>query len=164
VRVPTIAAVRGHAIGAGLNLALAADLRILGTDALFVSGFAALGLHPGGGHLAAVIRDGGPETAAAMTLFAQPLEAEPALRVGLAWEVVAVERVDARALEIARAASSDVELGRMVKQSLRMALGPPGLSLDEATGFEAAKQWWSIGRERTRERLKAAAKVAPQAR
>lgn len=46
--LPTIAAVNGAAVGAGLNLALAADVRIAGPAALFDARFQRLGLHPGG--------------------------------------------------------------------------------------------------------------------
>jgi enoyl-CoA hydratase len=44
--LPTIAAVNGPAVGAGLNLALAADVRIAGPNALFDSRFQKLGIHP----------------------------------------------------------------------------------------------------------------------
>ena len=47
---PTIAAVRGGAVGAGMNLAFATDLRIVAGDAKLISGFLPIGLHPGGGH------------------------------------------------------------------------------------------------------------------
>ena len=47
--LPTIAAVNGPAVGAGLNLALAADVRIAGPNAVFDARFQKLGIHPGGG-------------------------------------------------------------------------------------------------------------------
>ncbi|KAB2375679.1 enoyl-CoA hydratase/isomerase family protein [Actinomadura montaniterrae] len=47
LEVPTIAAVNGHAVGAGLCLALACDLRYAAEDAKLLAPFTALGLHPG---------------------------------------------------------------------------------------------------------------------
>lgn len=47
LEVPTIAAVNGHAVGAGLCLALACDLRYVARDAKLLAPFTALGLHPG---------------------------------------------------------------------------------------------------------------------
>ena len=48
--VPSIAAVRGAAVEAGINLMLATDLRIVAEDARLISGFLRIGLHPGSGH------------------------------------------------------------------------------------------------------------------
>ncbi|WP_328445725.1 enoyl-CoA hydratase [Amycolatopsis sp. NBC_00438] len=86
--LPTIAAVGGAAVGAGLNLALAADVRLAGPRAKFVARFLELGLHPGGGMTWMTQRLAGPQQAAAMTLFGQSLDAEAAVRTGLALRVV----------------------------------------------------------------------------
>ena len=88
LRVPVVAAVDGAAIGAGLNLALAADLRIATTNAVFVSGFAPIGIHPGGGHLHLLARAAGPAAAAALGVFGQRLPAPAAFSCGLVTEVV----------------------------------------------------------------------------
>ena len=49
--LPTVAAVNGPAVGAGMNLALACHVRIAGESARFDTRFLRIGLHPGGGHL-----------------------------------------------------------------------------------------------------------------
>lgn len=83
--LPTIAAVNGPAVGAGLNLALACDVRLAGPGALFDARFLRLGIHPGGGMTWLAQRAVGPQTAAAMAVFGEPLNAEEALRTGLAY-------------------------------------------------------------------------------
>jgi enoyl-CoA hydratase len=82
--LPTIAAVNGAAVGAGLNLALAADVRIAGPAALFDARFQKLGLHPGGGATWMLQRAVGPEVARAALLFGMRFDAESAVRHGLA--------------------------------------------------------------------------------
>ncbi|HEY9266619.1 MAG TPA: enoyl-CoA hydratase-related protein, partial [Mycobacterium sp.] len=59
--LPTIAAVNGPAVGAGLNLALAADVRIAGPAAVFDPRFQKLGIHPGGGATWMLQRAIGPQ-------------------------------------------------------------------------------------------------------
>src|SRR3954470_19244513 len=98
---PTIAAVAGGAVGAGMNLVLATDIRIVARDARLASGFLPIGLHPGGGHGALLARTGAREAAAAMTLFGEAIDGEQAARLGLAWDAVDADAVDARALELA---------------------------------------------------------------
>ncbi|MFF0147274.1 enoyl-CoA hydratase [Amycolatopsis sulphurea] len=86
--LPTIAAVGGAAVGAGLNLALATDVRLAGPRAKFLARFLELGLHPGGGMTWMIQRLAGPQQATAMTLFGEVLDAHAAVRAGLALRVV----------------------------------------------------------------------------
>lgn len=86
--LPTIAAVGGAAVGAGLNLALAADVRLAGPHAKFVARFLELGLHPGGGMTWMAQHALGPQRAAALTLFGEVLDAAAALEAGLVLRVV----------------------------------------------------------------------------
>ena len=79
-RCPTIAAVNGAAVGAGLNLALACDVRLAGTSARFDTRFVKIGLHPGGGHVWMLERAVGPQAAAAMILFGVPVDGARAAR------------------------------------------------------------------------------------
>lgn len=83
--LPTIAVVNGAAVGAGLNLALACDIRFVGLEALFDARFLQLGLHPGGGMTWMLQRLVGPQTAVAMTLFGRTLDADEAIDKGLAY-------------------------------------------------------------------------------
>ena len=85
--LPTIAAVNGAAVGAGLNLALAADVRIAGPAALFDPRFQKLGIHPGGGATWMLQRAVGPQVARASLLFGMSFDAETAVRHGLALRV-----------------------------------------------------------------------------
>jgi enoyl-CoA hydratase len=86
--LPTIAAVGGAAVGAGLNLALAADVRLAGPHAKFIARFLELGLHPGGGMTWMIQQAVGRQRAAAMTLFGEVLDAEAAVRAGLALRLI----------------------------------------------------------------------------
>ena len=59
--LPTIAAVNGAAVGAGMNLALGCDVRLAGRSARFDTRFLDLGIHPGGGHTWMLRRLVGPQ-------------------------------------------------------------------------------------------------------
>ncbi|MEV6641997.1 enoyl-CoA hydratase [Amycolatopsis sp. NPDC051371] len=117
--LPTIAAVGGAAVGAGLNLALAADVRLAGPRAKFVARFLELGLHPGGGMTWMTQRLAGPQQAAALTLFGQPLDAEAAVRAGLALRVVEGDLVAAAREFAAPAVAAPREALLATKRSLR---------------------------------------------
>ena len=85
--LPTIAAVNGAAVGAGMNLALICDVRLAARSARFDCRFLDLGLHPGGGHTWMYQNICGPQAASAAVLFSQVFDGEEAARVGLAFQV-----------------------------------------------------------------------------
>ncbi|MHA6792620.1 enoyl-CoA hydratase [Pseudonocardia bannensis] len=139
--LPTIAAVNGAAVGAGLNLALACDVRLAGPKAKFDARFMPLGLHPGGGYTWMVNRAVGPQGAAAMTLFGDVLDAEEAERVGLVWR--RYDDVVAGALEMAaRAAAAPRDLEITTKATMRVTAGMT--SHADATEVEVRAQAASV--------------------
>jgi enoyl-CoA hydratase len=144
---PTVAAVRGGAVGAGVNLAFATDLRVVASDAAIVSGFLPIGLHPGGGHGVLLGRTGAREAASAMALFGERIDGARAAELGLAWAAVPDDEVDDTAMALARRPAADPELARRVARSLRAELGPPGLSWPVALDMERASQMWSMRRK-----------------
>lgn len=99
----TIAAVNGPAVGAGLNLALACDLRVAARSARFDCRFLQLALHPGGGHTWMLRQLLGPQGAAAMLLGGEALDGPEAERRGLAWQCVEDADLLARARALAAA-------------------------------------------------------------
>ena len=144
---PTVAAVRGHAVGAGVNLMLAADLRIVAEEARIITRFLDIGLHPGGGHFTLLGRLAGREATAAMALFGQAVSGRRAAELGLAWEALPEAEVEPRALELARGVAGDPELARAAVRSLRLELGPPATSWPVALEAEKAVQMWSLRRK-----------------
>ncbi|MGH8961900.1 MAG: enoyl-CoA hydratase/isomerase family protein [Jatrophihabitantaceae bacterium] len=147
LRVPVLAAVNGPAVGAGVNLALAASLRIVSTQARFISGFAKIGIHPGGGHLHLLAATGGAGLAAAAGVFAQPVDAETALRTGLAWRVVPAEELRAVASDMVAHLAADPALARALSASLRRTVIDDA-GWDRAIEIERARQMWSLSRPR----------------
>ncbi|WP_283633790.1 enoyl-CoA hydratase [Mycolicibacterium poriferae] len=123
--LPTIAAVNGAAVGAGLNLALAADVRIAGPAALFDPRFQKLGIHPGGGATWMLHRAVGPQVARASLLFGMRFDAEAAVRHGLALEMADDPLAAARELA-AGPAGAPREVVLATKASMR-ATANPGL-------------------------------------
>jgi enoyl-CoA hydratase len=145
-KAPSIAAVRGAAVGAGLNLALATDVRIVARDARLLSGFGRIGLHPGGGHFALVTRLAGPQVAAALGIFGAEVNGERAVELGLAWAAEADADVEPAALALARRVATDPPLARAMHASLRQESGPPGVPWRVAVEIERARQLWSLRR------------------
>jgi enoyl-CoA hydratase len=118
--IPTIAAVHGPAVGAGMNIALACDVIVAGPDAAFGPTFAKIGLHPGGGCTWMLTqRIGGANTAAAL-FSGELIAAADAARLGIAQELV--DDPKARAGELAATyASRDPKLMADIKRSVQVA-------------------------------------------
>ncbi|MCU1604800.1 MAG: putative enoyl-CoA hydratase echA14 [Modestobacter sp.] len=146
VKAPTIAAVRGSAVGAGMNMLLATDLRIVARDVRLLCGFLKRGMHPGGGHFVILSRLVGREAAAAMALFGEEVDGERAVKLGLAWETVDDAAVEDRAMELAARVARDPELARVAAGNFRKETGPPHVSWEVATQFERPAQMWSMRR------------------
>lgn len=147
--VPTVAAVRGAAVGAGMNLMLATDLRVVATSARLLAGFLRIGLHPGGGFFTIASRTAGREATSAMGLFSEEIDGVRAVEVGMAWRAVPDEEVEPLALELARRPARDPELAREAVRSFRTEAGPPGIGWEAALHFERATQMWSQRRRET---------------
>ena len=81
--LPTLAAVNGAAVGAGMNLALGCDVRIASASAKFDTRFLQIGIHPGGGHTWMLRRIAGPQTAMAAVVFGEIMDGAEAERVGV---------------------------------------------------------------------------------
>jgi len=144
---PTVAAIRGGAVGAGMNLAFATDLRVIATEAKLISGFLPIGLHAGGGHGVLLGRTGQREAASALMLFGERIDGRRAAELGLAWEAVDDGEVESRAFELASVPGKDPELARRTARSLRTELGPPALPWPAALEMERASQMWSLRRK-----------------
>ena len=151
--LPTIAAVNGPAVGAGMNLALVCDLRITTPTARFDTRFAQIGLHPGGGHVWMLDRLAGPQTTAAMALFGERVDGERAVELGLAWTCVDPEALVDTAVEIAaRAASVPRDLMAKVKATVRDAPWQP--DFETAVLTELDRQAWSFAQGYLNERVR----------
>jgi enoyl-CoA hydratase/carnithine racemase len=136
--VPTIAKLHGAAVGAGLCLAMACDLRLAASEAKLGANFVRVGLHPGMGCTLLLPRLVGAAKAAELIFTGQLVSGDEAARIGLVNR--AVPRADL-----------DRELGALVEQLSAVApialvqakatlLAPILSSLDEALGREANAQ------------------------
>lgn len=152
--LPTLAAVNGAAVGAGVNLALACDVRIAAESARFVPRFLELGIHPGGGHTWMLQRILGPQGTLATAVFADELDGAEAARVGLAWRCVSDDQLMEEATRLAAgAAGAPREVALRVKEEA-MGMGDVATHA-EAVDRELEAQLWSLGLPHFADRLAA---------
>jgi enoyl-CoA hydratase len=143
--LPTVAAVNGPALGAGMNLALACDVIVCSPLARFETRFLDVGLHPGGGHLWQLRQRIGRQGAAALSLFGETLDGEEAARRQLAWRCVPEAELLETAWELAStAAGRDRALTSRTRRTLDASAGVTQAA--EAVALELEPQQWSMGR------------------
>ncbi|NHO66715.1 crotonase/enoyl-CoA hydratase family protein [Aestuariicella hydrocarbonica] len=118
--VPIIAAINGHAIGAGLDLTCMCDIRIASQKAKFAESFVKLGIVPGDGGAWLLPRVIGMPKASIMALTGDMIDAEKALEWGLVTEVVPEVELQQTAYDLAqRIASNPAHSLRLTKRLLR---------------------------------------------
>jgi enoyl-CoA hydratase/carnithine racemase len=152
--MPTVAAVEGPAIGAGLCVALACDLCIVGEDSKLALNFVQLGLHPGMGATYLVPRRAGAQAAAELLLTGRRFDGREAVRLGLALEAAPAGGVLARARALAGQLAGNAPLAT---RALKRRLGPDRTALRLALEEEARFQAESYGSADLGEGLAAAA-------
>lgn len=145
--IPTIAFVEGGAVGAGLNLALAADLMVVTPETELQSGFLARGIHPGGGHFSLLGKAGGWSRAVAMGVLGQPLRGQEIVDAGLAFTCVKANEADGLLKKLTGPAALDPVLTRRAMNSAKLQLGPQALPWAASLEVERGAQMWSMARK-----------------
>jgi 2-(1,2-epoxy-1,2-dihydrophenyl)acetyl-CoA isomerase len=139
---PVVAAVDGMATGAGLSLALTADLVLATPRARFSASFLRVGLVPDCGCLYTLPRVVGVQRAKELMLSARELGAEEAQRLGIVMEIVAADALLARARAIAR---SFVRASSAAVSMIKRNLAPQGGELAALLDAEAQAQAMAMG-------------------
>ncbi len=132
---PAIAVVNGDALGAGLDLALACDIRIASDNARFGFPETSYGLIPGGGGTQRLPRIVGKGKATEMILTAQAIDADEAFRIGLVSTVVPADRLVDEADMIADKLASRAPIAvRYAKEAVYKGMD---MTLDQGLRLEA---------------------------
>jgi enoyl-CoA hydratase/carnithine racemase len=139
--MPVIAAVQGHALGGGLNLALGADFRIVAPDASLGFVEITFGLIPDMSGTQNLRRLVGPDRAKELVMTGRRVSGEEAVRLGLATEVAAdpLDRARELATEIARRSPQAVRAAKAVMDET------PEMTRADGLEFEAARSPAMIG-------------------
>lgn len=135
---PVVVAIEGACVGAGLALALCADVRVASTGARFATAFTGIALAADSGLSASLTRAVGPSRATALLLLGDRFGAQEGLDWGLLHRVVADGTAADEATALARRLAQGPALAyRQVKALIR---GNPGQDLERALASETAAQ------------------------
>jgi E-phenylitaconyl-CoA hydratase len=136
---PVVAALNGTAVGGGLEIALACDIRICAAQARFGLTEAKIGSLPGSAGTQLLPRVVGPGNAAQMLLTGELIDAQRALSIGLVTEVVPDDELAAAAATLAERIASNAPLSLVAaKRAIRAALDLPF-----AQGQALERQLWA---------------------
>lgn len=135
---PVIGQINGVAAGAGLGIALAADLRIASDKARFAAAFIGIGLAPDSGVSWLLARLAGPAKAFEMLATGAVVDAAEALRLGLANQVVAHDDLEATVAVLSQRLAQAPTRG--IGLTKRVLSRTANLSLAEALEYEAQVQ------------------------
>ena len=151
--IPTIAAINGHAIGAGLCIALACDMRIAAADAKMGMTFTRLAIHPGMGGTYFLPRLIGTARACELFFTGRVFDAVEAERMGLVNRAVPRDELDATVDQLARdiAASGPVAV-RMCKRAIYRGTEH---NLEDMIEYEGLNQAMTFQTQDAREGVKA---------
>jgi enoyl-CoA hydratase/carnithine racemase len=137
-RFVSVAAVRGHAIGAGFQLALSCDLRVVADDAQFCMKETALGLVPDLTGTKPLVAAVGYARALEMCATARVVQAAEAVEIGLANLLVPVAELDAAVADLVGALTAP--MAGAVTETKALLLGAAGRSLEEQRRLEREAQ------------------------
>jgi enoyl-CoA hydratase len=126
IKKPVIAALKGWVLGGGMEIAIAADIRICGRSARIGGPEVTRGWLGGGGASQMLPRLIGVGQAMRLLLTGDPVDAETALRLGLVEEVVDDAEVAARVMEMAKKIASFSPIAtQAIKAAVRAAMSTP---------------------------------------
>ncbi|PUB11885.1 enoyl-CoA hydratase/isomerase family protein [Yoonia sediminilitoris] len=159
LRVPTIAAINGYALGGGLEMAMACDILIAAETAKLAAPEIKLGWIGGGGMVVHLARAIGRSNAAKMVMTGDPISAQQALAWGLISEILRPDALRARAMELAATIASRAPIAaETAKANMHAAMSMP---LSEAVAYERDLQTICMATEDAREGRRAFAEKRP---
>ena len=149
---PIVAAINGHAIGGGFELALACDIRIASEKAKFGVFEVRHGLHQGDGGIVRLVAIAGLATALDLSLTGREVTAEEAYRLNLVNKIVPHEDLMATAEQYATMIISNSQ--QAIRSAKETIFDVVGRTLDDALRFETLNAYSSLGDfSEARERL-----------
>jgi enoyl-CoA hydratase/carnithine racemase len=153
IEVPTIAVINGPAMGAGLCIAMACDLRFASADAKMGVNFAKIGLSSGMGCLYFLTHITGSARAADLLFTGRTISAEEAYQIGLISRIFSSEELESKTMEVATqiAQNAPLPLKLMKKGIQKAALS----TLEEIFDYESDGQALSFGTEDLKEGIRA---------